>query len=473
MGFTDVTFLFLFLPVSIILYLAAEKLFHNDKINNLLIVVLSAAFYFWGNARTFYFIVAAGLFIFLAGQSISKAKRKKKKRRLVFTVICLAGILLFYKYVALLCSLLNQIANQDLITVGDILIPVGISYIVFEAISYIADIRRKDAEAGTLLECFTFLSLFPKLVSGPIVLWKDFRSQLKNRRSDIDRITAGLDRIIIGYAKKVILADTFGSQIALINSAIAAGGVDVPTMWLRALLYFFQLYFDFSGYSDIAIGLCGIFGFKIKENFRFPYLSKSLAEFWRRWHISLGIWFREYVYIPLGGNRRGNVYIHLLIVFVLTGLWHGTGWQFLIWGGVHGIFIIIERAIRKTGWYQRIPGAVKWLLTMGIVYFAWVLFMSKDLPDAFQSYACMFSPMTTETVNFTWQYFLSGRTILFLAIAVAGQILGIEIIRRRIMPIVETPAGDAVKRVLLLLLFAMDILYVVNSTYSPFIYFQF
>ncbi len=330
MGFTAVTFLFVFMPVSVIIYLLAEKIFHNDKLNNMILVIFSSLFYFWASKESLIVFLGLGVFVYMAGHMVKGADRNKKK--ILFPVICLSGILIFYKYAELVAAWLNNIIGKGVFSVDGLIVPLGLSFVVFEAISYVVDIYRGDAERGNLLECFTFLSLFPKLVSGPIILWKDFKPQLQNRRSSLEQITDGIDRIIIGYAKKAIIADTFGVQINLINNGIAAGGVDVPTMWLKALLYFFQLYFDFSGYSDIAIGLCKIFGFQLKENFNYPYLSKSISEFWRRWHISLGSWFREYVYIPLGGNRR-RVYLNLMIVFILTGLWHGTGMQFLAWGG--------------------------------------------------------------------------------------------------------------------------------------------
>ena len=250
-------------------------------------------------------------------------------------------------------------------------------------------------------------------------------------------------------------------------------GVDVQTMWLRAVLYFFQLYFDFAGYSDIAIGLCDIFGFSIKENFHYPYLSQSISEFWRRWHISLGAWFREYVYIPMGGNRKGNVYFHLFIVFLLTGIWHGTGIQFWVWGGIHGILVVLERSLRNKRWYQKIPGFIKWGCTVVCVFFAWIVFMSKDLASAVQSIRVMFIPMTTDPVNFTWQFYLSRRIGLFLIIAILGQMTGVDVINRHIQKLTEKNIGRVVKRVILLSLFIVDILYIVSSTYRPFIYFQF
>ena len=477
MGFTEVTFLFVFLPVSILVYLIAESVFHKDKLNNFILVVMSFIFYIWANENAVIIVATIGFFIFIAGQMAQKTGNEEQSNRLKktirFLIMILIGLLIFYKYASFIVSWINNLVGKNWIRIGDLIVPIGLSFIIFESVSYIVDIYRGDAEPGSFLDCFTFLFLFPKIVSGPIVLWKDFKPQLTNRRSTVDQISTGIDRIVVGFAKKAIIADTFGAQIALINSGIAGTGVDVASMWLRALLYFFQLYFDFSGYSDIAIGLFGIFGFNIKENFKYPYLSKSVTEFWRRWHISLGSWFREYVYIPLGGNRKGNVYIHLLIVFILTGIWHGTGWQFLAWGLFHGVLVILERLVSKKPWYNKIPNCIKWLFTTACVFFAWILFMSKDLPTALQTFANMFAPMTTDVVNFTWRYYLSNRTLLFLIVIIIGHIFAIGKLKDKTQLILASNAGVIVKRIILLLLFVVDILYIVNSTYSPFIYFQF
>lgn len=314
-----------------------------------------------------------------------------------------------------------------------------------------------------------FLSLFPKLVSGPIVLWKDFQSQIIKREITFEKISSGINRVIIGFAKKAIIADTFGTQIHLINDEIASFGVDTPTMWLRSILYFFQLYYDFSGYSDIAIGLCQIFGFSLKENFNYPYISTSVSEFWRRWHVSLGSWFREYVYIPLGGNQKGNVYLHLFIVFLLTGIWHGANWTFFLWGGLNGIFVVLERQIGDKNWYRKVPSVIKWCTTMAIIFFAWILFMSTDIYDACNTYIALFSTTGSETLNFTWRYYLSRKIELLLIIAGVGAFPLPKLLRESL----DTKFGLAVQKAGLLVLFIIEILFIVNSTYSPFVYFQF
>ena len=473
MGFTETIFLFVFLPFSIILYILIDKIFHRDNVNNLLLVIMSLFFYYWADKKSLLIFVIIVLFSYMAGYLV-RAGSSSRKGKLVFGLVCVVGLLVFYKYYAFICTAINRLAGSAVVTAGDLIVPIGLSFTVFEAVSYIVDIYREDAEPGNLLTCFTFFSLFPKLVSGPIVLWKDFSTQLVQRRTSLDRITAGIDRIIIGYAKKVIIADSFGAHISLINTNMSGLGVDVPTMWLRAILYFFQLYIDFSGYSDIAIGLCSIFGFSIKENFNFPYLSKSITEFWRRWHISLGTWFREYVYIPMGGNRKGNVYFHLAVVFILTGLWHGSGLTYLIWGAIHALFVIIERFITNKNWYKKIPAFVKWAFTNLILFFSWIIFMSGTIDLAVKHYKWMLKPMAdSSSIYFTWRYYFNTRIIILLLIAALSYLFGLKKINSGFKSFFESYKGRVIKRILLIVLFAVDIVFVVNSSYSPFIYFQF
>jgi len=388
MGFTTLTFLFVLMPAFLLGYFVLEKVFRRTGVKNVALLVFSAVFYYWMDARSLSLFTLLVLVVYFAGSTLGAMRTKKK---LAIPVLTLVLILVFYKSANFLYDYVDRVIGRQWLTAKTLIVPVGISYFVFAAISCLVDIYREDAEPGSLVQCALFLSFFPKLVSGPIVRWKEFLPQAKERQSEIEDMTAGIDRIIVGLAKKVILADTFAVQISAIDHGIAIGGVDWETQWLKMLLYSLQLYFDFSGYSDIAIGLCRYFGFKIGENFNYPYLSTSITEFWRKWHISLGAWFREYVYIPLGGNRRGNVYIHLMIVFLLTGIWHGNGWTFLIWGCIHGLFVVIERAVSQRRWYKVTPAPVKWAFTMAVVFFAWILFASPNPASAKEWYVGMFT----------------------------------------------------------------------------------
>lgn len=475
MGFTSNVFLFIVLPISILVYLLVNR-FCSSKVKNITIILLSYIFYLWSSIDTFFLFLLLSFIVYLFGQLIYlnnlKSERGSDSRKyLTFFLILAVGYLFLSKYAVFVLSQIKLLKYFEF-TLESILVPIGVSFVIFEAVSYVVDIYR-GAEPGSLLDVMLFLSMFSKIVSGPIVLWKDFVPQVKYRYTDSILVTQGINRIIIGYAKKAIIADTFGAQIQLINNVASASGVDTFTLWIKAILYFFQIYYDFSGYSDIAIGLSNIFGFKFKDNFNFPYISCSVSEFWRRWHISLGTWFREYVYIPLGGNRKGNVYFHLLVVFLLTGIWHGANWTFVVWGILNGVFVVIERFIRDKQWYRSIPLFVKWFFTICIIFFEWIIFSSSSMADAVLMICQMFTFTGINTLNFTWKYFLSKKIVILLSIAAIGSVFDALPIKEKIEGLSSTSWGSVIRYILYIMLFVISILFVVNSSYSPFLYFQF
>ena len=342
---------------------------------------------------------------------------------------------------------------------------------MFEAISYLVDIYKGDAKSGGLIDVFLFFTFFPKIASGPIVLWKDFSSQIYNRTVSVDLFFSGMNRVMIGFAKKSIIADSLGVVVNDITSN-APLGIDSPTAIFGALCYFLQIYYDFSGYSDIAIGISRMFGFKFKENFNFPYTSLSIGEFWRRWHISLGSWFREYIYIPLGGNRK-HVYINLFIVFLITGIWHGSTLNFVIWGIAHGILSMVERLVREKVWYVKIPVIFKWLFTMIFVYLTWVIFMIPSLSEAIVYYKSMIG-ISSGNIYFTFDYFINKKITLIIFVAFLGAFIGkwrkLELIKQWTE---NSKIGVIVSQVICMLLFILAVLFMMNSSYSPFLYFQF
>ena len=493
MGFSELTFLFILLPGSVILYLLSTGL-KRIALSNALLAVISLAVYWWVSPETMLFFVIFTVTVYVCGLAVSASGKGVSEnvsdgaakdgigktpagghgKRLPAAIgICLFTLTLaFFKYVP---AVMKALGEKKLFgtAVSRTAVPVGISFVTFEAISYIVDVYRKDAPCGSILDVFLFISFFPKIVSGPIVLWKDFYPQLKDRISDFDVVTRGIDRIIVGFAKKVIIADTFGAQIALIEKGMEGYGADSGMYWLIALLYFFQIYFDFAGYSDIAIGLMNIFGFDVKDNFDSPYVSLSVSEFWRRWHISLGTWFREYVYIPLGGNRRGNVYFNLSVVFLLTGIWHGASLTFLLWGVLHGFFVVTERVVRKKGWYKKIPAAIKWVFTMAVVFFGWILFRCESLPAVGRELSSMFEFSFPDDLVFTWRFYLTGKIIILLALAVFSSVAAFIKLPESIKKKLNSCPMTGLKRLSFLLVFAADIIFIVNSSYSPFLYFQF
>ncbi|MDU7453391.1 MBOAT family O-acyltransferase [Clostridium saudiense] len=336
--------------------------------------------------------------------------------------------------------------------------------------SYIIDIYRGAATVNkNIFSVSLYISLFPQLVAGPIVKYKDIDNQIRKRKETLKDFSYGIERFIIGLAKKVIIADVLAS-IVLSIIPNSNNIIDTPTAWLGIICYTLQIYFDFSGYSDMAIGLGYMFGFKFMENFKFPYTSKSITEFWRRWHISLSTWFKEYLYIPLGGNRTGHTYLNLLIVFFVTGLWHGSSWNFIIWGLWHGFFIVIEKLIKNKNWYIKTPNIIKWCITMIIVIIGWVFFTFDNLKNALDFLLIMFGIKHNNLVTFEIGYYMNLRVIVWIIFSI---LLSTPLLTNILKKYNSNNSFEIIKTVLLSILLILSIIFIVNSTYSPFIYFQF
>ncbi len=380
-------------------------------------------------------------------------------------------VLAVFKYPQAIASALGS--TEPLTT----LYPLGISFISFHCISYLADLLREEvrlpvgSEAKEFLSFATYLLFFPKITQGPIVCYADMRPELEQRSFTLEQVSAGCERILVGLAKKVLLADQLG---ALVSTMPQPGHMDAPTAWLGVAAYGFQLYFDFSGYSDMAIGLSGIFGFHFKENFNFPYLSRSVTEFWKRWHISLGGWFREYVYIPLGGSRRGSVYLNLFIVFLLTGMWHGNTGIYICWGLAYGILCVIER----TPWFRRLQSRrwfppVGWLYTTLVVFIGWLCFRLPNV-STFILYLKNMLGVGVGELSFTYTYFFTAKTLTLLAVSVLGIFLcSRQKVRALYQKAMERPVWVYGKYFLLLALFALSYTAILSNGYTPFLYFQY
>jgi len=390
-------------------------------------------------------------------------------------VLMALGVLFRFKYWNFSVPLWNAVFQGNFQPVS-LAVPLGISFITFSAISYLVDVGRGFAPAGSFLDCLLYLSFFPKVVSGPIVLWREFLPQISGRRTGLEDAAAGVERMVLGFVKKLVLADMFGVCIAEIDRAAASEGVDCPTAWFAVLLYMLQIYYDFAGYSDIAIGLGRLFGFSFQENFEFPYRSCSITEFWRRWHISLGRWFREYVYIPLGGSRRGlgRTLWNLAVVFALTGIWHGAGWNYLLWGGINGFFVLLERVVWEKRWYRKIPNLVKWAGTMLVVLLFWELFRFQSVRELGRWLALMLGLVRYDGVVFSWRYFLDARMMFLTAAGVFGAVaFGGKRVPAAWARICGTLPGGVFRTAGVLVLFVLALLCMVSSGYSPFIYFQY
>ena len=448
MSFSTLSFIYVFLPISCLVFYFVNKFFKTKV--NLYLLIISIAFYLWNDLKVgIYFIIACTI-IYLLGTLISKHKNKK----LLFACILgLAIILLSYKYLDIGIRIVNRVLNKE-IDVLYLTMPLGLSFAVFESISYLVDLYNGEKN-GNYIDVMLFLLFFPKIAQGPIVTWNRFSSLLDKRESNIDKTIKGIEKIIVGLAKKVIIADVLGT---LVSSVIAAyTSVDSITLIGTALCYMIEIYFDFSGYSDIAIGISKIFGFDFDENFNYPYLSKSIGEFWNRWHISLGNFFKHYIYIPLGGNKK-HVYLNLFIVFLVSGIWHGNGVGYIIWGIIMGLCVCLERYIYI---YINVPKIIKWLFTMLIVYFSWIIFMTPSFSVALNYIKLMFSNISSDSVPFTYQYYFDKRIIFTLCLGSFFSLFNIKI------------KNELIKYLILILLFIISIIYMVNSSYSPFLYFRF
>ncbi len=502
MVFSSLVFLCVFLPVMIIGYYVLPK-----KCKNVFLLLGSLFFYAWGEPEYIFLMLASvignysfGMLIYMAACKEEKkgiasqtegetGKSALRRLMLILAVVFDLGILVYFKYFNLLAQTAEDLmgAQWNLKTIA---LPIGISFYTFQGLSYVIDVYREE---GKLLEdgsreslvqknfinLALYISMFPQLIAGPIVRYTDIRPYLKERTNSTKDFGQGIERFIVGLAKKVLLANTLGEVADKIFSGeLAYMGTGVA--WVGAICYTLQIFYDFSGYSDMAIGLGRIFGFHFMENFNYPYISKSITEFWRRWHISLSTWFRDYLYIPLGGNRKGNVYLHLLIVFLATGIWHGAAWGFLVWGLWHGLFMLIERIGRKKGVALKVPGVVKWLYTMLVVIFGWVLFKLEELPLAIEYIGKMLHIGVGSYTDFGVRYYLDNRTLFFMALALLAAVPWAQVLPRRLACRIsafslspESSVTCIIRRVLLLALLLICMLFIVNSTYNPFIYFRF
>ena len=348
MLFSSMTFIYMFLPIVLLLYLVTKKELHNP-----ILLVASIIFYAWGEPKYLAIMLLTIIINYYGAISIDKFK-KHKKLCLVMTIIANLSFLVYFKYFNFLIENCNGLFHSN-ISALNIIMPIGISFYTFQALSYVVDVYRGEVKAQKdFYKLALYICLFPQLVAGPIVKYHDVADQIDSREVNFEKVDLGVKRFIIGLSKKVLIANTMGAIADKIFTQ-APDTFSHSIAWLGAVAYTFQIYFDFSGYSDMAIGLGLIFGFKFLENFNYPYISKSITEFWRRWHISLSTWFKQYVYISLGGNRQGKVKTirNLGIVFLLTGIWHGAAWNFVVWGIWNGFFIILEKLLNIKEFEQK------------------------------------------------------------------------------------------------------------------------
>ncbi len=465
MVFSSSVFLLLFLPAVFI----ADSLI-KTRYSNILLLSASLFFYAWGEPYYVFLMMFSILLNWGAGLIIGRSSSGMRRAALTIGVVCDLLILGYYKYSGFFASIVNHAAGRDVLEVPELALPIGISFFTFQAISYIADVYRGETEASdSIINVALYISFFPQLIAGPIVKYKDINEQIKCRSVTWLDTAAGFKRFIYGLAKKVLISNVLGLCADSVFG-FEASATDIRAAWIGALAYMFQIYYDFSGYSDMAIGLGRMFGFTIEENFNYPYMSGSISEFWRRWHISLGSWFREYVYIPLGGNRRGELrtYINLVIVFFLTGLWHGADFSFIVWGLYHGLFQIIERLGLKKQ-LERHPAAAH-IYTLTVVCFGWVLFRAEDLASGLCYMSDMIKLKSFAGAQIPLYEYMDMKTVFTLAAAVAGMGILKKTVSKKFQEKWKDSVPEAIFCIMLLILCLAS---VTNNTYNPFIYFQF
>ena len=476
MVFSSVIFLCLFLPIV----LGGYYLLPKREAKNLWLIAASLLFYAFSGLWYVLLLLFSVFCNYLAGLFVSG-----RKGVLYVAVAVNLGVLGVFKYLTFLVRTVNQLPGVA-IAVPSIVLPVGISFFTFQGLSYVIDVYRNERLKSTRFrDVLLYIALFPQLVAGPIVRYEDVADEIKSRRHTLEQLANGLRRFIIGLSKKLMIADVCGSVVTLIYSA-KSSALDSRTAWLAAVCYFIQIYFDFSGYSDMAIGLGLCFGFHFKENFNYPYISASIQEFWRRWHISLSTWFREYLYIPLGGNRKGKAktYRNKLMVFFCTGLWHGANWTFIIWGLWHGFFIVAEDAAKKLfglgkhGKNRRNPveTVLKHLYTLLVVLIGFVIFRADNMGQAFSMIGAMFSGIRASAqTGLLLAQCLTPLTMFALLFGLVGSTPVLPMVCRKAEQ--QTGSVYVCLRVLsyvgALILLLVDILHLSAASYVPFIYFQF
>lgn len=471
-------FLLLFLPLILVVYY--NPFFTGRSFKNHSLLLFSLVFYAWGEP-VFVFVLLFSILInwFFALRIDGQTDPKKRRKFLFFPIVFDIGLIFGFKYFGFTVRNLGLLLGNPAPQLN-IALPIGISFFTFQIMSYIFDVYRKKAPVQrNVLNVALYISLFPQLIAGPIVRYETIADQIMNRKETPADFTAGVTRFIFGLGKKVLLANYVG--LIADNIFASTDNLSIATAWLGIVAYALQIYFDFSGYSDMAIGLGWMFGFHFLENFNYPYIASSITDFWRRWHISLSTWFRDYVYVPLGGNRvsRSRWIFNLFAVWLLTGIWHGANWTFIVWGLYYFVFLLFERL---TGFGKKL-GVFSHVYTLLVVLVGWVIFRAESLPLAMRYLGYMFGVSASGTIDELFRYYVSnGKWVLFAAVICSFP--WVQFIRQRLLMRTLATAGnpeqyslltvmDIGKTIFTAIIFVLSLLVCVNSTYNPFIYFNF
>lgn len=470
MAFSSLQFVCVFLPIVFILNIVLPSI----KAKNAMLMIASLLFYAYGEPIYVLLMLLCTLWNYIMARAIDAKEGKVKKILLVLTCIADLGLLCVFKYTDMIIETINGIAKTNIRVTG-IALPIGISFFTFQAMSYAIDVYRQEEKAEkSYARVLLYISFFPQLIAGPIVKYSDIAAQINDRHAGSEDIAKGLRRFVIGLSKKVIISNAMGMVADAVYS-LESGNVVMLSAWIGAIAYMFQIYFDFSGYSDMAIGLGRMFGFSIKENFNYPYASNSMQDFWRRWHISLSTWFRTYLYIPLGGNRKGRTrtWINRLIVFFFTGLWHGASWTFVVWGLYHGLFLTLETIFPR---FTKKLGFIRYLYVFLVVCIGFVFFRAETMSEAWLMLTAMFTkPVWGAAQAAAIMPVINSMFIVMLIIAAIAALPVKECIDNALANkdgyLSKMTYGFTYFASILLLI--IDICMLAGGTYNPFIYFRF
>lgn len=462
--FSSLVFMFAYLPLTLLIYYIVPR-----KGRNIFLFIFNLIFYGWGEPTLVLLMVFNVFFNYIGGYLVDKFRNDDKKKKLFLILTCILdiGILAVFKYTNMITDTLNMLPFLDIPSLK-ISLPIGISFYTFQTMSYVIDVYRDDAPVSkNFINFGTYVALFPQLIAGPIVRYKDVAYQLEHRKESLEQFTNGVKLFMVGLGKKVLIANSMGNLNEAIFSTTDNNGV--LGTWIGLLAYTFQIYFDFSGYSDMACGLGNMLGFEFLKNFNYPYISKSITEFWRRWHISLSTWFKEYVYIPLGGNRRGvkRQIINLLIVWGLTGLWHGASWNFLLWGLYYGLLLILEKFVLKK-YLDKLPSFLQHIYTMIIVIIGWGLFKFTTISELGSCFADMFNFANGICGAEAYTLIVSYLPIIIVA-AIASTPLAAKLYSR----FSDTRYIWIAEVIFCLIILVISTASLVKQSYNPFLYFRF
>lgn len=461
MLFSNLEFLFIFLPIFLICYFIVK----NRATRNIILLIFSLVFYAYGEPLYVFLMIASIVINYFLAIKIDKSKKEKRKKIFILTIAINLLLLMIFKYTGLIINSINEILNSN-ITVPNILLPIGISFYTFQIISYIVSVYKKEVKAQkSIIDLGCYITAFPQLIAGPIVRYETVQEELENRKENISDFSYGIRRFIIGLAKKVLIADYLGYAATAIFKTSSVGFIPA---WIGMIAYTLQIYYDFSGYSDMAIGLGRMMGFHFLKNFNYPYIAKSVTDFWRRWHISLSSFFKDYVYIPMGGNRvsKKKLIRNILIVWCLTGLWHGASWNFCLWGLFYGIVLLLEKLVLKK-YLDKLPNIIRHIYTLLVVVIAWVIFNNESLSSIADILKSMF--MVHGLGNMDYLNFVQVLDIKYILALIFGIIFAVPV-KDKIEKLIK---NNYVIDTILIFVFLLSIVSILNSTYSPFIYFRF